>query len=131
MPAELRPGHLLDQLFQRADAAGQRDERVRQLEHLLFAFVQVARDDQLAAVERALALGQEVRDDAGDLAAVVEHGFGKLAHQADRAAAVDQADAVLRQDFAEGAGGLDEGGVGSRAGAAIDADFSNGAHGGA
>ena len=31
--AELRPGHLLDQLFQRADAAGKRHEGVRALEH--------------------------------------------------------------------------------------------------
>ena len=46
MAAELRPGHLLDDLLQRADAARQRHEGVRQLEHLAFALVHVARDDQ-------------------------------------------------------------------------------------
>ncbi len=47
MAAELHPGHLLDDLLQRADAARQRDEGVGQLEHLAFALVHVARDDQL------------------------------------------------------------------------------------
>ena len=60
-----------------------------------------------------------------DLAAVVEHGVAPVAHHADGAAAIDQADAVLGQDRAEGAGGLDEGRVGARPGAAIDADFSD------
>ena len=58
-------------------------------------------------------------------AAVVEHGVGDRAHHADAAAAIDQADAVLGEDCAEGAGGLHEGRVGAGAGAAIDADFSN------
>ena len=44
--AELHPGELLDQFFQRADAAGQRDEGVGHLEHLVFALVHVAGDDQ-------------------------------------------------------------------------------------
>ena len=50
--------------------------------------------------------------------------LGDLAHQADRAAAVHQADAVLGQDLAERARGFDEGRIGAGAGAAIDADFS-------
>ena len=43
--AELLPGHLLDQFLQRADAAGQGDERVGAFEHQPFAFVHIRRDD--------------------------------------------------------------------------------------
>ena len=71
------------------------------LEHALLALVHVARDDQIAARVGVLAVDQEFRDDAGHLAAVLEHGVGELAHQADRAAAIDEADAVLGQDLAE------------------------------
>ena len=41
--AELRPGELLDQFLQRADAARQGDEGVGHLEHLALALVHVAR----------------------------------------------------------------------------------------
>ena len=48
--------------------------------------------------------------------------IGDRAHQADRAAAIDQADVVLGQDAAEGAGGFDEFRIAAGAGAAIDAN---------
>ena len=44
---ELRPGHLLDQLLQRADPARQRDEGVGAIEHRLLALVHVADDNHL------------------------------------------------------------------------------------
>ena len=47
--------------------------------------------------------------------AVVEHRLGAGPHQADRAAAIDQPDAVLGQDLAEPARRLDEGRIGARA----------------
>ena len=47
MTRELDPGHLLDEFFQRADAAGQRDEGVRALEHQALAGVHVGHDDVL------------------------------------------------------------------------------------
>src|SRR5436190_5218887 len=47
MPTELRPGELLDQLFERADATRQGHEGVRALEHDSFALMHVARDDSL------------------------------------------------------------------------------------
>ena len=72
--AELRPGELLDQLLQRADAAGQRHEGVRHVEHLLFALVHVAGDDQvLHVLVRVLARDQELGDDAVHLPAVFHH----------------------------------------------------------
>ena len=45
--AELRPGELLDQFLERADAAGQRHEGIGLVEHGLLAHVHVGRDDDL------------------------------------------------------------------------------------
>src|SRR5262245_22222784 len=69
-----------------------------------------------------LALTQEARDDAGYEAAVIEHRAGDLAHEAEAAAAIDEADAGSGESLAEVARGLGVGGVSARAGAAIDAD---------
>jgi hypothetical protein len=90
VPAELCPGHLLDQLLQRADPARKRHEGIRALEHHPFALVHVAGDDSLLHVhQHMLAIDQEIRDDAGHGPAVGEDRFGERAHQADRAAAID------------------------------------------
>ncbi len=87
------PGELFDQLFQRADAAGQGDEGVRPLEHQPFALVHVVGDDRfLGARSARFRAWSGIRDDAGDPSAVVQHGLGYRAHQADGAAAIDQAD---------------------------------------
>ena len=103
---------LLDQFFQRADAAGQGDERVGALEHDLLAGVHVGRDDQLVRLGHGvLARHQELGDDAGDLAAVFEHGLGDGAHQPDGAAAIDEPDVVVGEEFAEGFGRFDEAGI--------------------
>ena len=81
---------MLDQLLQRADAARQRHEGVGPLEHQPLALVHVGGDDHLLhAGQRVLALPQEVGDDAGDGAAVIEHGGCDRAHQAERTAAID------------------------------------------
>ncbi len=53
---------------------------------------------------------------------MVQGGFGDRAHQADRAATIDEADIVFGEDLAQGDGGFDKAGVGARAGAAIDTD---------
>ena len=53
---------------------------------------------------------------------MIEHGFGDRAHQADRAAAIDEADVVLGKALPERDGGFHEAGIGPGAGAAIDAD---------
>ncbi len=55
--------------------------------------------------------------------------FGERAHQADRAAAIDQPDAVLGEDFAEASRRFDKGRVGARARSAIDAERIDFAHG--
>ena len=105
--AELRPGQLLDQLLERTDAARQGDEGIRPVEHQLLALVHVLDDDQLVGIaQHALTLGQEARNDARHAAAVLEHGAGQLAHQAEAAAAVDEADIVLGNQLPELARGL-------------------------
>ena len=58
--AELLPGHLLDQFLQRADAAGQGDERIGAFEHQPLALVHVGRDDHfLNARQRMFARSAE------------------------------------------------------------------------
>src|SRR6266576_4118190 len=127
--AELRPGELLDELLERADAAWQRDEPIGAVEHRLLAHMHVGCDDDLLrAAQRLLAVLQKLRNNAGDVPAVVEHRSCDSTHQPARAAAVDETHAVDRQNFAEAARGIHESGVGSRAGPAIDANRSNRAH---
>ena len=131
MLAELLPGHLLDQFLQRADTAGQRHEGVRAFEHQPLALVHVVGDDQFRhPAQGDLAGAEEARNDAGDGAAVVEHGFGDRAHQPDRTAAIDQPDAAFRQQSAENRRGFKETRIGAGAGAAIDADRLDFAHAG-
>ena len=60
-------------------------------------------DDQqlLHAFQHVFLLLQKARDDAGDMAAGLQHGMGDGAHQAEIAAAIDQPDAVFRENFAQ------------------------------
>ena len=72
--AELGPGDLLDEFFQGSHASGQRDKGVRALEHNAFSLMHIAGDDALLrALHHMLAVDQEIRNDAGDEAAVIEH----------------------------------------------------------
>jgi len=59
-------------------------------------------NDQLVGIaDHLLLLGEEARDDAGDLTAVIERRACHLAHQAEAAAAVDEADVVRGELRAE------------------------------
>ena len=70
MAIELDPGQLLDQLFQRADAARQGDKGVGAVEHRLLAFVHVLDDQHLLDVgQRMFLADEEARNDPGDIAA--------------------------------------------------------------
>ena len=60
--------------------------------------------------------------------AMLEHGACDRAHHADRAAAIDQADAVLGEDPAKRGRGFDETWIGPGAGAAIDTDGADFSH---
>jgi aryl-alcohol dehydrogenase-like predicted oxidoreductase len=121
--AELAPRVDLDQLLERADAARQRHERVRQLRHLGLALVHRADDLELGQVGMAdLAVDQRLRHDADRLAARGQHGVGDHAHQADLAAAVDEPDAARGELGGEGAGAVGVGGIGARIRTGVDAD---------
>ena len=130
MPAELRPGQLLDQLFKRADTARKRDEGIRALEHHALALVHVGRDDALLhAHQHVLAVDQKLRDDPGHDPAVIDNRFGERSHQSDRATAIDQADAVLGQNSAELSRRVHESWIVAGAGGAVDANRFDCAHG--
>ena len=129
VPPELRPGQLLDQLLQGADAARQGHEGVRALEHQALAGVHVGHHHGLLDVrQHVLARLEEVRDDAGDVAAGRERRPRHRAHQADIAAAVDEAHPGLRERGPEDLRGLAEGRITAEAGAAIDTDCPHRSH---
>src|SRR5947207_4157394 len=110
MSPKLRPGELLDELFERSKAARQRDEGVRLGEHQLLPLMHVVHHDQLLGLDQhMLALAQEAGDDAGDVAAMAKRRMCGLAHEPKAASTVDQADAALSQDAAEGTRGLGKG----------------------
>ena len=97
VPAELRPGHLLDQFLQGADSARQRDEGVRR-SNIRRLRVCMSETTMVSWTSSSMLLArfQEVRDDARDIAAMVEDGAGDRPHQADIAAAIDEVDARAR-----------------------------------
>src|SRR5262249_33822299 len=129
VPAELRPGELLDQLLERPDTARKRDEGVGTLEHHPFALVHVGRDDPLLHAQQ-----QAVRpafQKAGGQPparppAVIEDGFGERSHQPHRPAAINQADAVLGENSAELPRRVHESWVVAGAGGAVDANRLDG-----
>ncbi|MCY1431027.1 hypothetical protein D9M71_469880 [compost metagenome] len=69
---------------------------------------------------------QALRNDADDFAAGGQGCIRHHAHQADRAAAIDQAYATLGEMPAEGFGGFAVDGIGAGAGAAEYADRTQG-----
>ncbi len=70
MLPQLRPGQLLYEFFQRADAAGQCDERVSPFKHQHFPFVHIINDDQFIDVfQHFLFFRQKRRNNAGYRAA--------------------------------------------------------------
>ena len=86
-------------------------------------------DDHLGDVCMGdLPLRQELRDDPEHGAAGLEDGVGDDAHDADPAAAVDQADAGLSEAVAERAAGGGVGGVDPDAGAAEHGERVYGRH---
>ena len=130
--AELSPGHHLDDLLDRADAARQRHKGVGFLEHLVFALVHVVGDEQFVEpVKRSfggLPVDEEARNDAGYLAAGLERAFGDRAHDAFGAAAVDQAQPDFGDAAPEQLSGLDIDFIAAGRRAAVDADGSNRVH---
>ncbi len=110
-------------LVQRAEPARQDGEGVGELEHLLLALVHAVDDVEL--VEPGMAefhIAQVRGHDADHLAAPVEDGIGDDTHEADAAAAEDQAHVALGQKSAEFGGGFAVNAVETLLGAAINAE---------
>jgi len=102
---------------ERADATGHGNEGVGQVGHHRLARVHGVDDAQVGdAVMGDLAIGQGLRDDADHFPAGGQRRVGHHAHQADVAAAVNQADALLRKQRPHCRRRLRIGGIGANAG---------------
>ena len=100
--SEMAPGPDFEQFFERADAAGQRDEAVRQLGHGRFAFMHRTDDAQVAQpAMRQLARDQRLRNHADHLGAACTRRIGDDAHESYRRPAVYEADVPRREFLAE------------------------------
>ena len=100
--AELGPGEHLERLFEGAEPARQRDEPIGERGHGRLALVHAPDDAQLVEPRvRELGRGERPGDDADHLATAAQHRVGEDAHEADRAAAVHEAEAALDQLNAE------------------------------
>ena len=98
MQAELLPREQLEQLVERAGAAGERDHGVGELGHQRLALVHGLDDVQLGqAGVGDLVLDQPRRDHADHRAAGGERGVGERAHQPDARAAVDELEPPRRR----------------------------------
>ena len=127
--AEHRPGQRLDDLLERPDATGQRDEGVGQLGHPRLALVHRLDDLQPRETLVAdLARPQRARQDADDLAARVQRGVREDAHEPDARAAVHDADAASREDRDELRGGVGVRRIGTRARSGVEADAAQLGH---
>ena len=103
--AELRPGELLHQFFERANAARERHEAVRKVEHQHLALVKPVGHVALADIaERVFELQERGRNDPCYVSAVIAHRAGHGSHQAVAAAAVDEAEPRFRHVTAEPCG---------------------------
>src|SRR5207302_38798 len=88
---ELRPRQDLERLFEGAEAAGKRDEPVGEPGHRRLPFVHRAHHPELREPGVGeLARGEWSRNHADHLAALGEDRVGEHAHEAHRAAAVDE-----------------------------------------
>jgi hypothetical protein len=108
MVPELCPRPNLKQLLEGSDPAWQRDEAVGQLGHERLALVH--RADHAEVGEPAmcdLLLDERTRHDACDFAAGDERRVGEHTHEADRSAAVDEADAASGEGLSECPRGLE------------------------
>jgi hypothetical protein len=82
--AELRPGVHLEQLVERSQPAGQRDEGVGEIGHQRLALVHRVDDVELREAQVGdLALDERAWDHPDRLTAFRENGLGEPAHEPD------------------------------------------------
>ncbi|MNX78556.1 hypothetical protein D3C86_1101550 [compost metagenome] len=120
---QLRPGPDLEELFERAGAAGQGDEPVGLFHHHGLAFMHILHHVQFGQPEvRLFLLQQKLRDHADHAAAAGQHFIGHHAHDADHRTAIHQAEVALDEFASQHAGLFDVLGPGSGVGTAVHAD---------
>src|SRR5690606_1447318 len=129
MHAKLRPGHHFHDFLNRADAARQRDKRIRFLEHEMLALMHVANDDEFGQLfglfEACFLVEQKGRDNAGNFAAGIHHALRNRAHDAARASAINKAQAVFGNGPTECNARFAIDGIQARGRAAINTNGSN------
>jgi hypothetical protein len=105
--AELPPGPDLENLLQSADAAGQRDEGIREFGHERLALVHRSDDPKVVqAGVSDLALDQTLRDDPDYVAAGRSRRVGHRGHQPNGRATINQTDSLSREKAAQRGRGL-------------------------
>src|SRR5690606_3583679 len=110
-----------------AEAAGQGDETVGQVEHAHLALVHRAHHLQPGDVLVGdFPVDQLFGNHSDHFAAALQHRVSDDAHQADVAAAVDQLQAVVRDAVAKRHGAFGVGRLAAGVGAAVDADRAHG-----
>ena len=98
LDTDLIPRGGFGQFVERADAAGQRDERVGAVVHERFALVHPVGLDQLGVATMGDLFAEQVPwDNTDDFAATFEDGVREKAHEADRSAAVDERDVSVHK----------------------------------
>ena len=123
MNAELSPRPHFEDLFQRAEAARQRDEGIGERGHHGLALMHRLHDVHLGgAAMPHFAIPQRTRDHSHHPPSLGQRGVRKHAHQPDVPAAVDQRDALAGEQRTEAARGGGEGGIAAGRGAAEDAE---------
>lgn len=98
-------GPYMRELVEGAESAGQRQERVCQVQEALFPLGQVGHDLQNGEGGMDDAWGVEgAGNDAGDAASGSEGGVGQCTHEAGPAAAIDEVEPMLGQELADRCG---------------------------
>ena len=96
MNVELAPGEHFKHFVQGANAAGERDETIRQLGHAHLSFEHGLDDLEFgAAGVTDLKIQQRPSDDADHFATGLEAGVGDTSHQPDAAASVDKTNVLF------------------------------------
>ena len=126
MQVELRPRPGFEQLVHRADAAGQREERIRRspIRSLRSDIVRTTCSCDRPGVAD-FAVEQHLRNHADDAAAGRQRRIGERAHQSDAPAAVDEREAAPRDQLAGTNGERGVSGPVAWAGAAKDTQGSH------
>lgn len=105
--AELSPGELLDELFERPHASWKRNKAVGEPEHQHFPLMKAGGDEALIDVfERIFDLKQRRGNDPGYMAAMIQHALRDGAHEPIAASAIDKPNSGLCHIFAKSYGGL-------------------------